>query len=136
MQFHTYLSFDGTCEAAFTFYAGLFGGKLAALMRFGEMPGDQTPAPFRDRVMHARLELAGHVLMGTDATPDCPHRAVQGSHVVVDLDTPEEAERVFAALAQGGRVEMPIQQTFWAQRYGIVVDRFGVPWMVNCNLPA
>ncbi|MEO8011682.1 MAG: VOC family protein, partial [Dokdonella sp.] len=75
----------------------------------------------------------GHRLMGTDGGCGMPHVPVKGAHVVVSLDTPEEAERIFAALSAGGRIEMPIQQTFWARRYGITVDRFGVPWMVNCE---
>ena len=71
--------------------------------------------------------------MGTDATPDFPYRGVQGAHVVLNVPDAAEAERVYAALSADGRIEMPLQETFWATRYGILVDRFGVPWMVNCE---
>ena len=137
MKLDTYLSFDGDCRAAFAFYARVLGGKVAAMMTFGEANacGDLGEAA-RDLVMHARLDLDGFALMGTDATPQYPYQPIQGAHVVVNVDEPAEAERIFAALAEGGRVDMPMQETFWARRYGIAVDRHGVPWMVNCAQPA
>ena len=137
MGFDTYLSFDGTCREALTFYAGLLGGRVIAMTRFGDVPGscDGGAADVADRIMHGCLELDGRRLMGTDATPDHPYRGVQGAHVVLNVADAAEAERVFPALAAGGRTDMPLQETFWATRYGICVDRFGVPWMVNCARP-
>jgi PhnB protein len=137
MKLNTYLKFDGDCRAAFEFYARLLGGRITAMSTFGEAPACDHVAPAaRDRIMHARLEAGDQVLMGTDATPEYPYHGVVGAHVVLDVEQPEQAERVFASLSEDGHVEMPIGETFWARRYGIVVDRYGVPWMVNCSLAA
>ncbi len=134
MQLNTYLSFDGNCRAAFNFYAELLGGTVEGIMTFGEAPMEmEIPPESRDHVMHGSVLIHGHRLMGTDGGCGMPHVPVKGAHVVVSLDSPEDAERVFAALSTGGNIEMPLQQTFWARRYGITVDRFGVPWMVNCE---
>jgi PhnB protein len=136
MRLHPYLNFDGDCRAAFEFYARVLGGRIVAMSRFGDMPGcEHLGDASRERIMHARLEAHGHVLMGTDATPEYPYHGVVGAHVVLDVDDEDAAERLFAELAADGHVEMPLQPTFWARRYGIAVDRFGVPWMVNCALP-
>jgi PhnB protein len=82
--------------------------------------------------MHVRLEVGDSVLMGSDAPPD-RYKPPQGFSVNIAVEKPEEAERIFHALAEGGNVGMPLQQTFWAARFGMVVDRFGIPWMVNCE---
>ena len=133
MQLSTYLSFDGDCRQAFEFYARTLGGEVVALMTFADNPGcDEIGAEERDKIMHGCYRLGGFELMGTDATALYPYRGVNGAHVVLGLSEVAEAERIFAALADGGTVQMPLQQTFWAQRYGIVADRFGVPWMINC----
>ncbi|HET6396009.1 MAG TPA: VOC family protein [Pseudoxanthomonas sp.] len=138
MKLNTYLSFDGDCRQAFDFYARLLGGKVLAMMTFGEMPEDCGPvAPeARDRVMHGCMDLGGQLLMGTDATPQYPYEGVKGAYVTLQLEDVAEAERIFAGLSEGARrIEMPLQPTFWARRYGSLVDRFGVPWMVNCSDP-
>jgi PhnB protein len=149
-SFDTYLSFEGNCREAFTFYAELLGGRITAMLPFGDAPGCGGASPAPDAIMHGCLELQGRRLMGadrgrssaaegrkpeaaTDATPDSPYRGVRGAQVVLNVPDAAEAERVYAALAEGGRIEMPLQETFWATRYGILVDRFGVPWMVNCE---
>lgn len=135
MQLVTYLSFDGDCRQAFEFYLATLGGKIHALMPFGDQAGcdggEFDPAD-RDRIMHGCYELDGFFLMGTDATAQHPYRGVVGAHVALMLNDPAEAERIFNALADGGAVQMPLQETFWALSYGIVADRFGVPWMINC----
>lgn len=134
MQVGTYLNFDGDCEAAFNYYAEHLGGKVVAMMKFADGPMAQQVAPQdRDRIMHAKLELGGHAIMGTDCTQDRPYQPIRCVHVVLGIDDPARAERLFAALAASGRVEMPFQQTFWAYRFGVVTDRFGVPWMINCE---
>lgn len=136
MKLNTYLSFNGNCAAAFAFYAELLGGKVLALMTFGESPmAAQCGAGAKDLIMHGCLEIAGHMVMGTDATPDHPYQPLVGHHLVADVDSVEEAERVFNGLAAGGRVDMPLAETFWAKRYGMLVDRFGVAWMVNHSVP-
>ena len=137
MQLNTYLNFNGDCEAAFRHYVQRLGGKIVALMKFGDGPmAAQTPAQDHGKVMHARYEVDGSTLMGTDCTSDYPYQPIKCAYVVINLDDADKAERVFNALADGGKVEMPLQQTFWAHRYGITVDRFGVPWMVNCEKAA
>lgn len=134
MQFVAYLNFDGNAEAAFDFYARCFGGRVTHCMRYGDAPPEMPmPAELRDKIMHARLEVGDQVLMASDAmAPQCPYTPIKGCSVSIQLDSPAEAERIFNALAEGGTVQMPIQQTFWAARFGSLVDRYGVPWMINC----
>ena len=137
MHLNTYLNFDGNCEAAFNYYAEHLGGKVVALMKFGEGPMAQQVAPeARDKVMHARLDVDGSTIMGTDCTDQHAYAPIHCAYVVINLNDAPNAERIFNALADGGKVRMPLQQTFWAHRYGITVDRFGVPWMVNCEKAA
>jgi PhnB protein len=137
MQLNTYLNFDGNCEAAFSYYAKYLGGKIIALLKFGDSPmAKRTPAEAHDKVMHARYEVDGCALMGTDRTADYPWEPIKCAYVVINLNDAAKAERIFNALADGGKVDMPLQETFWAHRYGITVDRFGVPWMVNCEKAA
>ena len=93
---------------------------------------DQTPREWRDKVMHARLIVGDEVLMGSDAPPD-RYEPMKGITVTLGVDEPADAERIFSALAEGGTVQMPIQQTFWAARFGMLTDRFGTPWMINCE---
>lgn len=132
MKVVAYLNFAGTCEAAFKYYERLLGGKIEALLPFASTPeAESVPADFRGKIMHARLVLApGQELMGSDAPAD-RHRPRQGFHVSLMVDSIAEAERVFRGLADGGEVEMPLEQAFWVPRFGMVVDRFGTPWMVN-----
>jgi PhnB protein len=102
------------------------------MVPFGDTPAcEHVPSDHRHKIMHARLEAGDQVLMGSDTTPPHPYEGVKGSSVAIQVKDPAEAERVFHALADGGTVTLPIQQTFWAVRFGMLVDRFGVPWMVN-----
>jgi len=134
MKLNTYLNFDGDCKAAFEFYAQLLRGNITRTMTFGEAPGCEGISPeSSDKIMHVCLMVGDDMLMGSDCMPGFPFRDVSGAYVTIKVDDPAEADRVFAALAEGGKVEMPIQETFWSKRYGITVDRFGVPWMVNCE---
>lgn len=140
MQLNTYLSFNGDCRQALESYARIFGGKVLAMMTFAEMPPQEgcgeIPAAARDLVMHGCVDLGGQLLMGTDATPEHPYPGITGAYVSIQVSDTGEAERLFAALSDGAkRIEMPLQQTFWARRYGSLVDRHGVPWMVNCSDP-
>jgi len=135
MKLNSYLFFNGQCQAAFEFYEKCLRGKIAFLSRYGDTPaaGDVSP-DWRRKVIHARLELGDQVLMGSDAPPE-RYAPAQGFSVSVTVEDPAEAERIFGALAGGGNVTMPIQETFWAHRFGMLVDRFGQPWMVNCGRP-
>jgi PhnB protein len=135
MQINAYLQFNGQCEAAFKFYAQCLGGKVLLLMTYGEAPmAEKIPPDWRGKIMHARLDVQGQVVMGSDVAPD-RFEAPKGCSMSIGVDDPAEAERVFAALAEKGTVGMPLQPTFWAERFGVVVDRFGIPWMVNCERP-
>jgi PhnB protein len=136
MQLNPYLNFDGDCADAFRFYAECLGGRIVALQTHGDSPiAGQVPAAARDRILHARLEIGDQVLMGSDSPPG-QHEQPRGVWVSVQVAEPAEAERVFHALAEGGAVRMPLQETFWAARFGMLIDRFGTPWMVNCDRPA
>lgn len=134
MRLNPYLTFDGHCEAAFKFYAQCLGGTIEAMFPFEGSPMSEQVAPaFRKRIMHARLALGDQALMGSDTTPACPYEAIKGCSVSINVDAVAEAERIFNALADNGTVQMPLAQTFWAARFGMCVDRYGVPWMVNCE---
>ena len=132
MQLNPYLFFDGDCEAAFKFYAKVLDGEIETIMKGRDTPdAAQMPPGFEDKVMHAALAIDGEMLMGSDA-PTGRYNKPQGFAVSIQIPTPTEAERVFNALADGGTTQMPIAKTFWAQRFGMCVDRFGTHWMINC----
>jgi PhnB protein len=126
------LFFNGECDAAFTHYQRCLGGVVSCL-RWGESPmAEQAPAEWRDKILQATLTVGGTALSGGDVLPGQYERP-QGFHLQLNLDDPVAAERIFTLLADGGRVTVPLQQTFWAQRFGEVVDRFGIPWAINCG---
>ncbi|NQD92594.1 VOC family protein [Pseudomonas sp. CrR25] len=134
MNINPYLTFDGDCEAAFTFYAQCLGGTLQAMLPFGETPAsEEVPANFRDKIMYACLMLGDQALMGSDCHPAQPYEPIRGCSVTLHPHNVADAERIFATLGEGGSVQMPLQQTFWAERFGMLVDRFGVPWIINCG---
>jgi PhnB protein len=132
MQVNAYLNFNGQCEAAFRFYERSLGGKITSMSAFEGSPmAEQVPADWRKKVLHAELVLGQTILMGSDAPAD-HYQQPQGFSVSIQTDQPAEAERLFHALVENGQVRMPIQQTYWAARFGMLVDQFGIPWMVNC----
>jgi PhnB protein len=136
MELNPYLNFNGRCEAAFKFYEKCLGGKIIMMMTHGQSPmADQTPADWRDKIMHARMTVGDRVLMGSDAPPE-HYQKPQGFSVSLSVTDPADAERKFNALAQNGTVQMPLQQTFWAVRFGVLTDQFGIPWMINCEQAA
>jgi PhnB protein len=137
MQMNPYLTFKGQCEAAFKFYEKVLGGKIVAMMPHEGTPAaDHVPAEWRSKIMHARLVLDDdRVLMGSDAPPGMQEE-MKGFSVTLGVDKPADAERIFHALAEDGTVRMPIQETFWATRFGMLTDRFGTPWMINCEKAA
>jgi PhnB protein len=136
MQLNPYLTFNSQCEAAFKFYEQCLGGKIEMMMPHAGTPAEEhVPVEWRNKIMHARLAVGDGVLMGSDALPD-HYEKPRGFSVSLQIKDPAQAERVFHELAEGGAVQMPIQPTFWAERFGMLVDRFGIPWMVNCDKPA
>jgi len=131
MQLSPYLNFNGQCEAAFKFYERVLGGKIEAMITYAGTPAEEhAPPDLRNKILHARLIIGGDALMGSDAPPD-RHETPKGFSVSLQIDEPADAERIFHALAENGIVQLPIQQTFWAERFGMLVDQFGIPWMVN-----
>jgi PhnB protein len=136
MRLNPYLNFDGRCEEAFRFYEKLLGGKIEALMMFEGSPmASRTPAEWRKKIMHARVSVGDQLLMGSDPPPE-HYAKPQAFAVSLQVDSAAEADRIFQALSDGGKVTMPIQETFWAIRFGMLVDRFGIPWMIDCEKPA
>lgn len=135
MKINPYLMFNGNCEAAFKFYEQCLGGKISTMMTHGEAPppiGDQIPPEWRNKILHVGLMVGDQELMGSDSLPDY-YEEPKGFSVSISLNDPTEAERIFHTLAENGKVRMPLQQTFWAYRFGMLVDQFGIPWMINCN---
>lgn len=130
MQTSTYLFLDGTCEEAFKRYEQILGGRITAMIRHAGTPAaDHVPPEWQDKIMHACLNFGDRQLMGSDAFGR--FQPLQGFSIQVAGRSAEDAERIFAALGEGGTVTMPLESTFWAERFGMLVDRFGVPWMVN-----
>ena len=133
MQFNPHLAFDGNCEEAFHFYVSCFDGEIVTMMPFEGTPAEtQVPPEWRKKILHASLLLGEQWLMGGDAPPD-RYRQPQGFAIGIHTQDPAEAEKIFKALSDGGNVMMPLQSTFWAVSFGMLTDRFGIPWMVNCE---
>lgn len=136
MKLSPYLSFDGQCEAAFKFYEQCFGGKTESLMPYKDSPmADEVSAEWETKVMHGEFKLGDDVLMGSDCMPG-KYEAAKGTYIMVAINDPDKAEKSFNALAEGGTVTMPIEKTFWAAKFGTLIDQFGIPWMINCEQPA
>jgi PhnB protein len=130
----TYLNFDGNCAEAMKFYAQCLQAELS-IMPFSEAPGD-FPKDAKDRVMHARLTKAGSpILMASDTMPGRPYKPGANFSISVDCESLQETETLFAALAEKGKVTMPLQDTFWGARFGMLTDQFGINWMFNFELP-
>jgi PhnB protein len=127
------LSFNGQCEEAFTLYAECFGGRIVSLFTYGGSPmANQAPPEWAGKVMHATVAIGDGVLTGADVPPPT-YAEPQGFEIMVGTSDLEFVERVFDTLAANGTVRFPLQQTFWAVRFGVVVDRFGIPWSINCE---
>lgn len=136
MKLIPFLGFNGKTHEAMAFYAQVLGGKVTSEMRYRDMPpmentdgcGEMPPETL-DHVAHSQLEVGSAILMAADG----PSSGGENSTTInIDVDTVDEAERVFKALADGGEIKMPIGETFWAHRWGFLIDRYGKPWMVNC----
>ena len=135
MKVNAYLNFPGTCEEAFNFYAKCLNSQIVALIRASDTPmKEHTPADRQAKIVHARMQIGDTVLMGSDAPPNFVKPA-QGFSVCINIPDAAEAERAFHALSEGGNIEMAIQETFWAKRFGTFTDKYGTPWMVNCEKP-
>jgi PhnB protein len=140
MKIVTSLSFQGECREAFDFYARVLGGEVTAAFPFGDGPPDMPVDPkYRDWLMHAWLDVGDQSIMGADMPPEfAPNidKPKNGFDVTVHFTDPAEGKRVFDALSEGGKVMMPFGPTFWSPGYGNLIDRFGIPWMVNTTSEA
>lgn len=136
MKAITYLHFSGNCEAALKFYEQAIGARIRHLFHYRGSPMEsQVPAQMKDKVLHAVIDIGDGVLMATDRVGRTGSDEMTGFSIVLDAKSPEDAERLLAALAVEGRITTPLQETFWARRFGMVIDQFGVPWMINCEKP-
>jgi PhnB protein len=136
MKLNAYLHFNGNCKAAFEFYATCLGGNIPMMMTFGDAPADvigQIPPEAHHQIMHATLEIGDQVLMGSDCPPHIPFEGIKGCTISISIDEPAEAERIFNLMVDGGQITMPLAETFWSKKFGMLVDRYGVSWMVNCQ---
>jgi PhnB protein len=133
MRLTPHLTFDGQCEAAFQFYERCLGGKIVTMLSYGDSPmASQVPPEWSGKILHATLSVGDNTLMGADSFPGS-YQQPQGFHVLLGIDDPGEAERVYHALVEGGTVQMALQETFWAVRFGVLVDQFGISWEINCE---
>lgn len=132
-QINVYLMFDGNCREAMEFYKECLGGELF-IMPFSETPGD-LPKEAKDRIAHARLAKGSAILMASDTLPGMPFQQGNNFSVSIDCESVQEIDGFFAALSEKGKVTMPLQKTFWAPRFGMLTDRFGINWMFNYEQP-
>ncbi len=129
MRLGAHLTFGGNCEEAFHFYAERLGGQELTLFKYGATPAAaDVPPAWHDKIVHGSVTVGGQVLSGADVLD---HRAPEGWFLLLSVDDRAEAERVFAALSEGGEVRMPLAATFWSPAFGVVIDRFGVPWEIS-----
>jgi PhnB protein len=127
-----YLSFDGKCEAAFQFYAERLGATIGPMFPYGNSPmaGDVPPG-WETKIMHGSMTLGGITIAGADVAPG-GYEHPRGFRIMLEPDNAEGAERLFQALAENATIEMPLEQTFWSVRFGVLTDQFGIPWTINC----
>lgn len=136
MRLNPYLSFNGQCEAAFRLYEKCLRGKITFMMTYEDSPMTaQAPPGWGKKIVHATLTVDNWMLQGADVTPE-RYEKPQGFSVNLNMSDATEAERIFKTLAENGAVQMPLQQTFWAERFGVVTDQFGTPWLINCEKTA
>ena len=136
VQLNPYLTFKGQCEEAFRFCEKCLGAKISFMTTYGDtLAADQLPEDFSNKIIHSTLAVCDQVLQGVDALSG-RYQKPQGFSLSININDPAEAERIFDALAQSGAVQMPLKQTFWALLFGMLTDRFGIPWMINCGYPA
>jgi PhnB protein len=133
MELNTYLHFNGNCEEALNFYARALGARIVMMLRYGETPEAGETAPeMQNKIIHGRIALGENLIMASDCPPGY-FRELAGFSINIGTKSPGEAEKYFHALSEKAEVRMPLAETFWAHRFGMLVDKFGVSWMVNCE---
>jgi PhnB protein len=132
MSLSVHLTYNGQCEAAFRFYESCLKGKIALMLKYGDSPmAPDVPDEWHDKIVHANLLVGEQTIAGADVLPN-QYEAPRGFFVLLDIADPSTAESVFQTLAEKGTVRMPLQKTFWAERFGVLIDQFGIPWEINC----
>jgi len=131
-----YLFFNGNCAEAMRFYERTLGGKIEMMMTHGQAPGAEKMQGDPNRILHARLSLDGRIFMASDAMEGHPYEGMHGFSLSLTYATVAEGKKIFSALSEGGQVRMPFDKTFWVEAFGMCVDRFGTPWMINAGKPA
>ena len=135
MEISPYLTFKGECEAAFSFYAECLGGTLGEVFRYGGSPlAGEAPPDWKDKVMHTSLKIGNQVLLGADVAP-ARYEEPKGFSLSLQLSDTAAAKRIYTQLSTNGRIVMPLEKTFWAALFGVVTDRFGISWLINCEGP-
>lgn len=132
MQLVSYLNFNGECREAFDFYQKALGGETVAMITYGDMGIPDIDEKLKSLIVHARLIIGDQTLMGSDVTDEV-HSMPAPVQVSIQVDSVEDAERIYGALVEGGNVMIPLEEQSWAARFGFFKDRFGIPWMVNCE---
>lgn len=136
MQLTTYLFFRDEAKAAFEFYASCLDGKIVEQVSFADMPDEpDMPDEAKDLMANICLQVGDSMVMASDCPPGMPFDPMQGCAVAISADDAAHAEHMFAALCEGGQITMPLEETSWALRFGMLTDRFGIHWMVNCDKP-
>ncbi|MDR3425867.1 MULTISPECIES: VOC family protein [Silvimonas] len=134
MQVQTYLTFNGNCEEVLAFYSQSLGSKTTYVVRYKEAPADQATDPaWAEKILHSNFSIGDTQLMAMDCTPERATAQKNGFTLSLNVNTVEEGERYFNALADGGQITMPFGPTFWTKGFGMVKDKFGTPWMINCT---
>ena len=132
MKTELHLHFDGSCKEAFEFYADVFGGRIESMLTYGETPaGEHVPHEHRERIVHAGLKMGEIEIAGADILQD--YNKPSGFNILMQFNNRAEAQQIFEQLAREGQVTMPLQKTFWSPCYGMVTDRFNIPWEINCT---
>ncbi|HXE13823.1 MAG TPA: VOC family protein [Bryobacteraceae bacterium] len=130
MKLHTYLNYGGNCKEAFDFYEKHLGGKIVARMTYGDQPGADNVSPEqKNLVLYSNMHIGGTELMGSDVPPE-QFEAMRSAYLSLTVDTTEEAERIYKLLVDGGQIFMPMEETFFAFRFGMLRDKFGTSWMI------
>ncbi len=133
MRVSPHLVFNGNCEEALKFYERALGGKITFATTYGDSPMmEKVPKEYAKKFIHASFEVNNQTILAADAFPNY-YKKPEGFSITLDFKSTGEAEKVFVALSEKGEIQMPIQETFWATRFGMVTDQFGTPWMINCG---
>ena len=135
MRVNPYLNFKGDCKEAFEFYAKVFKSKIGHMMTYAGSPmAAHAPPDWGDKIGHVAMKIGETIIYGSDAMPQY-YQKPAGLSVSVSIESIEESERIFTELSEGAQITMPLQEQFWAYRFGMLTDRFGTPWMINCEKP-